>query len=192
MATCCLVACGDDDVKVTPDAKPAPDTAVPFVEAPIGFDGEDGGEIRIENFVFPDGVTRTLTTAYFINAQTGKMPFPNIADGVLMCNPRTDHIYPFGDGSDTIGVPASWAPGGRNYMDIGEKITLGAPDGSKPSYDLPLYENFVTPFMGGSFHNLTYNVPSTGADPLLTIDPAQMGGTGPNVAGQKLKVTIPG
>ena len=184
--------CGDDGDPVQPDA------TVPFVEAPIGLDAEDGGEIRIENFVFPDGVTRILTTAYFIDEQNGKMAFPNIAmTNVAMCNPRTDHIYPFGDGSDSIGVPASWSPGGRHYMNVGDKITLGATDGSKPSWDMPLYENFITPFMGGSFHNLTYNVPP-GADPLLTIDPARLGGQGPDGASgannttAKLKVTLPG
>src|SRR5690349_21604599 len=103
IVTLSLGGCGDDDA-VQPDA------TVPFVEAPIGFDADDGGEIRIENFVFPDGVTRILTTAYFINEQNGKMAFPNIAmTNVAMCNPRTDHIYPFGDGSSTIGVPASWS-----------------------------------------------------------------------------------
>jgi len=187
-----LLACGDD-AAITPDGAPTPDSPPPFVEMPIGFDGQDGGELRIENFVFPDGVTRTLTTGYFINDQTGKMAFPNIAmTSTLMCNPLTDKIYPFGDGSDTIGVAASWSPGGRNYMDIGPKITLGAPDGAKPAWDMPLFENFVTPFMGGSFHNLTYNVPPGSPDPLLAINPDSLGGTGANLTGQKLKVTIPG
>ncbi|MCX5741730.1 MAG: hypothetical protein NT062_04425 [Proteobacteria bacterium] len=168
------------------------DAPAAFVEKPIGYDGKDGGEIRIENFVFPDGVTHILTTAYFIDKQAvDNVPFPHIVnDNMLDCNPNTDHIYPFADGSNTLGVLASWAPGGRHYMDVGPKITLGATDGSKPSWDMPLYENFITPFMGGSFHNLTYNVPA-GMDPLLTIDPAKLGGQGADTNAQ-LKVTIPG
>ena len=173
------VGCGDD-APATPDAPPTP-----FVEMPIDVNGEDGGEVRIENLVFPDGISRTLNTAYFINAQTGKMPFPTI-DG---CNTYMDRIYPFGDGSESIGAPATWAPGGRTYMDVGDEITLQAE--GKAAWKLKRYENFITPFLGGSFHDLTYNV-EPGPDPFLVVDADLMGTKGQNVGGTKLKVTIPG
>lgn len=166
------IACGDD---------PAP----PFEELPIDVNGEDGGEIRIENLVFPDGISRTLNTIHFLSAQDGKMPFPTING----CNTFMDEIYPFGDGSASIGAPATWAPGGRVYMDVGEQITLQAP--GKAAFNMPKYTDFITPFLGGSYHDITYNV-EPGPDPFLEVAADLMGGDGDNNSGTKLTVTIPG
>ncbi len=186
-----LAGCGDDGTPATPpDAPPAP-----FVEAPIGFDGEDGGEVRIENLVFPDGISRTLTTAFFNSTQTGgRMAFPSVQTDktmALTCNKIGDRIYPFGDASETIGAPSTWAPGGRQYMDVGPNITLKAP--GKDAFVLERFENFITPFLGGSFHDITYNpAPRMDGDTFLAVPADRMGGTGANLAGEKLTVTIPG
>ncbi len=177
------IGCGDDNGPgATPDAPPVVE---PFVERPIDANGQDGGEVRIENLIFPDGISRTLNTSYFINAQTGKMPFPNING----CNTLADKIYPFGDASDTIGAPATWAPGGRVYMDVGADMTLQAP--GKEAFKLKRYEDFITPFLGGSYHDITYNV-QPGPDPFMVVDAELMGTDGQNVGGTKLKVTLPG
>lgn len=197
-----LFGCGDDEPN-TPDAKTVDaknvDSPGPFVEMPnMPLSAPDGGEIRIENLIFPDGISRTLTTAYFLKAQAGDptpQPFPNVVmDDVLNCNSNMDHIYPFGDASSTIGAPATYGVEGREYMDVGDKITLQDKDGATPAFDLNGAQNFITPFLGGSFHEFTYNPDTTasGGDPFLAVPAARMGGTGDNVAGHKLKVTVPG
>lgn len=195
-----LIGCGDDDSPNTPDAKSVdakPVDAGPFVEMPnFPLSAPDGGEIRIENLIFPDGISRTLTTAYFLKAQAGDptpQPFPNVVDNdVLNCNTFNDHIYPFGDASSTVGAPATYGVEGREYMDVGDKITLQDKDGATPAFDLIGYQNFVTPFLGGSFHEFTYNPDTAAGDPFLAVPAERMGGKGDNLTGHKLKVTIPG
>jgi len=188
-----FAGCGDDGAQAVDAGVDAPEG--PFVEMPIGFDGEDGGEIRIENLIFPDGISRTLTTAFFNSTQAGgRMPFPSVQTDKTMpltCNKIGDRIYPFGDASETIGAPSTWAPGGRTYMDVGSKITFQAP--GKPAFELLRYENFITPFLGGSFHDITYNPAARpDGDTFLAIPADSMGGTGQNLEGTKLTVTIPG
>jgi hypothetical protein len=185
-------ACGDDD-----GVTPPPDSPPAFVEQPIDFAAEDGGEVRIENLGFPDGVVRTLNTAYFINAQNGKMPFPNIGmdqETPLECNSiatGNNMVYPFGDDSDDFGSDATWTPGGRHYMDVGPKITFTNADDPTDSFDLVLYEDFVTPFTGGFFHPISYNPEATSEDLLEVIPPEKLGGAGTD-SSRKLNVHLPG
>ena len=188
-----MVACGDDPKG--------------FVEEPMEFSNGDGGEIRIENLIFPDGVSRTLLTAHFFDEQTGQMTFPNFGagdNGELNCNwvggsggegstlnPNPDHIFPFGDDSDDIGSTATFAPGGRHYLDVGETVTLQPLTGDRDEIVLTKYLDHVTPFTGGSFHPIVYD-PAPSDDPTLAIPADLMGGTGPNVDGDELSVTLAG
>lgn len=61
-----LLACGDD-APVTPDARPdgAPD-ATPDGPTFKGYDADEGGEVRVEYIIFPNGNIGTRSTAFFL------------------------------------------------------------------------------------------------------------------------------
>lgn len=199
-----LMGCGREVPDVPLDATPSPDAAVdgllecPFSGCPVrcGFNTPDGGELRIENLIDPDGSSHVLATAYFLAAQAGDpapQPFPNVVDtDVLHCNTFEDRIYPFGDASDSLGAPATYGIADREYRNVGDAITLQERTGATAAFDLIGYENFITPFLGGAFHEFTYNPDVALGDPLLAIPAALVGGTGENADGHQLKVTLPG
>ena len=104
-------------------------------------------------------------------------------------NPAPEDIYPFGDASDELGVTATFAPGGRHYLDVGDTVSLQA--AGKDPIVLQRYRDYLTPFAGGSFHSIVYD-PAPSPDDSLAIPAALMGGDGAITDGEKLGVTLSG
>jgi hypothetical protein len=88
-----------------------------------------------------------------------------------------------------LGVTATFAPGGRHYLDVGETVTLQAEGNA--AIELQRYEDHLTPFAGGSFHSIAYG-PAPSSDATTAISANLMGGDGDIAAGLQLDVTLSG
>jgi hypothetical protein len=162
----------------------------------------EGGEVRVENTIAPDGTSHSLVTAFFFDAQLGRPDYPGFGqgdNGELDCNwvggtagegatenPSPEQIYPFGDASDDIGATATFAAPGRHYVDVGETVSLQ--EEGKEAIVLQRYEDHLTPFAGGSFHSLVYAPASSVGE----IPVERIGGDGAIGEGAGLSVTVSG
>ncbi len=156
----------------------------PACAGEIAFTDPDGGQVRIENLMLPDGTVNPLAHAHFIET-TGTnetfIPLPGCTDV------RAAKYFPFG--SDMLGAAeSSYVVPGRVLRDAGDTVELRDSKGS-----VMMSKVLDRGWISGSAFSIQYLPANSDQDPygFGATDPEVIGGSG-NDTRIAMDVIVPG